>query len=98
MKIFSISFCDLAGIERQNKTSTTGERLNEAKQINKSMMTLEKCIRVVRENQKGKPHIFWTFFGLNMKMLFYYHQSSKRHLSDKRWLCATGFCTENTAI
>jgi len=52
--ISMISFCDLAGIERQNKTSTTGERLNEAKQINKSMMTLEKCIRVVRENQKNK--------------------------------------------
>lgn len=48
---------DLAGSERTRNTQTTGERLKEAGNINKSLMVLGQCLEVIRQNQrreKGK--------------------------------------------
>lgn len=46
-------FCDLAGSERAKKTNAAGDRLTEAKQINKSLMTLGRCLQIIHNNQKG---------------------------------------------
>ncbi|XP_050548988.1 kinesin-like protein KIF20A isoform X3 [Daktulosphaira vitifoliae] len=48
----SISFCDLAGSERLKKTMNIGDRLKESKNINTSLLVLNKCFSVLRENQK----------------------------------------------
>lgn len=43
---------DLAGSERVVNTQTTGERLKEAGNINKSLMVLGQCMEVLRKNQE----------------------------------------------
>ena len=42
---------DLAGAERQKKTGADGARLNEAMSINKDLMVLGNCLRILRHNQ-----------------------------------------------
>lgn len=42
---------DLAGSERYRNTNSTGERLKEAGNINKSLMVLGQCMEVLRINQ-----------------------------------------------
>ena len=49
-----LSLCDLAGSERHAKTHTTGERLKEAGNINTSLLTLGRCIELLRYNQQHK--------------------------------------------
>ncbi|XP_063392328.1 kinesin-like protein KIF23 [Cydia fagiglandana] len=51
LSISQISLVDLAGSERTNRTKNTGQRLREAGNINKSLMTLRTCLEVLRENQ-----------------------------------------------
>lgn len=46
-----LSVVDLAGSERTRNTGTTGERLKEAGNINKSLMVLGQCMEVLRRNQ-----------------------------------------------
>ncbi|GAA5907353.1 uncharacterized protein JCM6883_001177 [Sporobolomyces salmoneus] len=46
------SIVDLAGSERVVNTQTTGERLKEAGNINKSLMVLGQCMEVLRKNQE----------------------------------------------
>lgn len=43
---------DLAGSERTKHTHTTGDRLKEAGNINKSLMVLGQCLEVMRSNQR----------------------------------------------
>lgn len=43
---------DLAGSERTKHTHTTGDRLKEAGNINKSLMVLGQCLEVLRSNQR----------------------------------------------
>jgi kinesin family member 20 len=43
---------DLAGSERTKHTHTTGDRLKEAGNINKSLMVLGQCMEVLRLNQR----------------------------------------------
>lgn len=43
---------DLAGSERTKHTQTTGDRLKEAGNINKSLMVLGQCMEVMRSNQR----------------------------------------------
>lgn len=43
---------DLAGSERAKYTHTTGERLREAGNINKSLMVLGQCMETMRANQR----------------------------------------------
>jgi kinesin family protein 20 len=49
-----LSLCDLAGSERHVKTQAAGERLKEAGNINTSLLTLGRCIEVLRYNQNHK--------------------------------------------
>lgn len=42
---------DLAGSERATRTKATGSHLKEANNINQSLMTLNRCLRIMRENQ-----------------------------------------------
>ena len=49
-----INFVDLAGSERQKMTNSTGERLKEAGNINKSLSTLGSVINSLVEISEGK--------------------------------------------
>ncbi|KAM3955684.1 kinesin family member pavarotti [Aphomia sociella] len=51
LSISQLSLVDLAGSERTNRTKNTGQRLREAGNINKSLMTLRTCLEILRENQ-----------------------------------------------
>ncbi|KAI0095294.1 P-loop containing nucleoside triphosphate hydrolase protein [Irpex rosettiformis] len=47
-----LTLVDLAGSERTRNTQTTGERLREAGNINKSLMVLGQCMETMRANQR----------------------------------------------
>ncbi|NXL32784.1 KI20A protein, partial [Glaucidium brasilianum] len=49
--VSELSFCDLAGSERCNKTQAFGDRLKEAGNINNSLHILGKCIAALKQNQ-----------------------------------------------
>ncbi|NXY29479.1 KI20A protein, partial [Pomatorhinus ruficollis] len=49
--VSELSFCDLAGSERCNKTHVFGDRLKEAGNINNSLHILGKCIAALKQNQ-----------------------------------------------
>ncbi len=48
-----LSVVDLAGSERTQKTQTQGTRLKEAAKINSSLMTLGRCLEILRYNQQN---------------------------------------------
>ncbi|RWS14197.1 Kinesin-like KIF20B [Dinothrombium tinctorium] len=52
IRVNNISFCDLAGVERCNKTESKGVRLKEAGKINNSLLTLNLVIMGIRAKQK----------------------------------------------
>lgn len=52
--VSSFTVVDLAGSERISNTGTTGDRLREAGNINKSLMVLGQCMEVLRRNQESK--------------------------------------------
>lgn len=52
MQVSRLTLVDLAGSERTKHTHTTGDRLKEAGNINKSLMVLGQCMEVLRSNQK----------------------------------------------
>ncbi|XP_063048336.1 kinesin-like protein KIF20B [Engraulis encrasicolus] len=54
VKVSELSLCDLAGSERCAKTQNVGDRLKEAGNINTSLLTLGKCINILRYNQQAK--------------------------------------------
>ncbi|KAJ8789292.1 hypothetical protein J1605_021819 [Eschrichtius robustus] len=70
-----LSLCDLAGSERSMKTQNEGERLRETGNINTSLLTLGKCINVLKNSEKSKfqqhvpfresklTHYFQSFFN-----------------------------------
>ena len=49
--VSNLSFCDLAGGERIEKSRAMGVRLDEAKRINKSLLSLGRCLRALMESQ-----------------------------------------------
>uniref|UniRef100_A0A5K3F5D3 Kinesin-like protein n=3 Tax=Mesocestoides corti TaxID=53468 RepID=A0A5K3F5D3_MESCO len=49
--VSQLCLVDLAGSERTSRSGTTGGRLKEAATINKSLLTLRKCVEVLRMNQ-----------------------------------------------
>ncbi|CAG7785497.1 unnamed protein product [Allacma fusca] len=51
--ISQLSLVDLAGSERYGRTGATGDRLKEAGNINNSLMSLRKCMDILRENQQS---------------------------------------------
>jgi hypothetical protein len=52
LQISRLTLVDLAGSERTKHTQTTGDRLKEAGNINKSLMVLGQCLEVMRSNQR----------------------------------------------
>ncbi|KAI0803102.1 P-loop containing nucleoside triphosphate hydrolase protein [Irpex lacteus] len=48
-----LTLVDLAGSERTRNTHTTGDRLREAGNINKSLMVLGQCMETMRANQRS---------------------------------------------
>ncbi|KAI0336172.1 kinesin-domain-containing protein [Cubamyces sp. BRFM 1775] len=48
-----LTLVDLAGSERTKHTHTSGERLREAGNINKSLMVLGQCMETLRANQRA---------------------------------------------
>ncbi|KAJ3535002.1 hypothetical protein NMY22_g6682 [Coprinellus aureogranulatus] len=52
LQVSRLTLVDLAGSERTKHTHTTGERLKEAGNINKSLMVLGQCMEVMRSNQR----------------------------------------------
>ncbi|XP_029439174.1 kinesin-like protein KIF20A [Rhinatrema bivittatum] len=52
-RISELSLCDLAGSERC-KDQRCGDRMKEANNINTSLHTLGRCLRVLRQNQQLK--------------------------------------------
>ncbi|XP_066881175.1 kinesin-like protein KIF20B isoform X8 [Kogia breviceps] len=75
MRVSELSLCDLAGSERSMKTQNEGERLRETGNINTSLLTLGKCINVLKNSEKSKfqqhvpfresklTHYFQSFFS-----------------------------------
>ncbi|XP_021108686.1 kinesin-like protein KIF20B isoform X2 [Heterocephalus glaber] len=73
--VSELSLCDLAGSERSMKTQNEGERLRETGNINTSLLTLGKCINVLKNSEKSKfqqhvpfresklTHYFQSFFN-----------------------------------
>lgn len=49
--ISQLSLVDLAGSERTSRTKSAGDRLREAGNINKALMTLRACMETLRDNQ-----------------------------------------------
>ncbi|XP_066908177.1 kinesin-like protein KIF20B [Halyomorpha halys] len=47
----SFSVCDLAGTERFSKTRNHGSRMKESQSINSSFLVLNRCLKIIRENQ-----------------------------------------------
>jgi len=52
LQVSRLTLVDLAGSERSKNTHTTGERLKEAGNINKSLMVLGQCMETMRSNQR----------------------------------------------
>ncbi|XP_042637349.1 kinesin-like protein KIF20B [Orycteropus afer afer] len=75
IRVSELSLCDLAGSERSVKTHNEGERLRETGNINSSLLTLGKCINVLKNSEKSKfqqhvpfresklTHYFQSFFN-----------------------------------
>ncbi|XP_019487439.1 PREDICTED: kinesin-like protein KIF20B isoform X2 [Hipposideros armiger] len=75
MRVSELSLCDLAGSERSMRTQNEGERLRETGNINTSLLTLGKCINVLKNSEKSKfqqhvpfresklTHYFQSFFN-----------------------------------
>ena len=53
-----MTIADLAGSERLSKTYSNGQRLEEAKIINKSISALGNCIAALAQDQKMKKTSF----------------------------------------
>lgn len=51
-QVSRLAIVDLAGSERMRNAATTGDRLKEAGNINKSLMVLGQCLEVLRANQQ----------------------------------------------
>ena len=48
-----LSFVDLAGNERADRTGNMGARMEESKAINKSLFNLQACLKELRWNQQN---------------------------------------------
>ncbi|CAL1271646.1 unnamed protein product [Larinioides sclopetarius] len=72
-RVNRISFCDLAGSERANKSQTSGMRLKEAGYINTSLMVLGRCLDQLRRNQTAKDKKMIPFRESKLTRLFSNH-------------------------
>ncbi|XP_045147354.1 kinesin-like protein KIF20B isoform X2 [Echinops telfairi] len=72
IRVSELSLCDLAGSERSLKTQNEGERLRETGNINTSLLTLGKCINVLKNSEKSK---FQQHVPFRESKLTHYFQS-----------------------
>ncbi|XP_075390248.1 kinesin-like protein KIF20B isoform X2 [Tenrec ecaudatus] len=72
IRVSELSLCDLAGSERSMKTQNEGERLRETGNINTSLLTLGKCINVLKNSEKSK---FQQHVPFRESKLTHYFQS-----------------------
>ena len=74
-----LTIVDLAGSERYKKTGVGGERIKEAGTINNSLMTLGKCMDVLRWNQdhKSKQPRVVPYRDSKLTRLFKYYLDGK---------------------
>ena len=56
-----LKIVDLAGSERVSKTESNGNRLEEAKRINKEITTLGKCINLLAQAEKENKTLSSVF-------------------------------------
>ncbi|XP_052568952.1 kinesin-like protein KIF20B isoform X2 [Peromyscus californicus insignis] len=94
-RVSELSLCDLAGSERSMKTQNEGERLREAGNINTSLLTLGKCINVLKNSEKSKfqqhvpfresklTHYFQSFFNGKGKICMIINISQCRSAYDE---------------
>lgn len=52
--VTQLSFCDLAGTERAQRTENTGQRMKESQNINKDLHHLKECIEALKKYRPGK--------------------------------------------
>lgn len=69
-QVSNLSFCDLAGSERGDRTQNTGNRLKEAGKINNSLSTLGRCISALRHNQRKKSKLVVPFRDSSLTKYF----------------------------
>jgi kinesin family protein 20 len=69
-QVSNLSFCDLAGSERGDRTHNTGFRLKEAGKINNSLSTLGRCISALRHNQRKKNKMVVPFRDSSLTKYF----------------------------
>ncbi|CAB3254311.1 unnamed protein product [Arctia plantaginis] len=50
----TVRLCDLAGCERARATRNTGARMLESRAINSSLHVLERCLHMLRRNQRSR--------------------------------------------
>ncbi|XP_046400385.1 kinesin-like protein KIF20A isoform X2 [Ischnura elegans] len=56
-QISTLSFCDLAGSERVEKSGNVGERLKETGNINTSLLVLGRCFKSLRNNHDDSKNL-----------------------------------------
>ncbi|XP_071450346.1 kinesin-like protein KIF20A [Hetaerina americana] len=56
-QISTLSFCDLAGSERVEKSGNIGERLKETGNINTSLLVLGRCLKGLKKNQSESKNL-----------------------------------------
>eukprot|EP00052_Salpingoeca_macrocollata_P024644 m.221415 g.221415 ORF g.221415 m.221415 type:complete len:898 (-) comp22289_c0_seq5:168-2861(-) len=68
--VSQFSLVDLAGSERNDRTGSRGDRQKEAGGINKSLMTLRRCMQVLRTNQTSSKPALVPYRDSSITMLF----------------------------
>jgi kinesin family protein 23 len=68
--VSQLSLVDLAGSERSKRTNNSGDRLRETGKINNSLMTLRKCLEIMRENQLHGANKVVPYRESKMTLLF----------------------------
>lgn len=53
-----LSFVDMAGAERANRTGNSGQRFKESVKINSSLLALGRCLEALRHNQMNPSTSF----------------------------------------
>ena len=63
VRVGKLNLVDLAGSERQAKTAAVGARLQEAKNINRSLSALGNVISALVDGKSGAQLTMFNYFG-----------------------------------
>uniref|UniRef100_A0A8C4QZC5 Kinesin motor domain-containing protein n=1 Tax=Eptatretus burgeri TaxID=7764 RepID=A0A8C4QZC5_EPTBU len=78
-QVNEFSVCDLAGSERSSKTHSSGNRLQEACKINRSLLSLGKCIWTLRQNQQRSQQSLVPYRESKLTQIFQSFLSGRGH-------------------